>query len=125
LSFGSAPRDHHRPQNHGPEEIMSAKLRHLATRCAHGGASRRGPGNEPFQRPIAQSTIFDLGTSADAEAIFSGSRKGYAYSRFGNPSVEVLAELIAALEGGAGALVTSVYGRPDYLTPPCPVLSAT
>jgi len=86
---------------------MSAKPRHLATRCAHGGASRRGPGNEPFQRPIAQSTIFDLGTSADAEAIFSGSRKGYAYSRFGNPSVEVLAELIADLEGGAGALVTS------------------
>ena len=88
---------------------MSTNPGRLATRCAHGDASRRGPGgaNEPFQRPIAQSTVFDLGTSAEAEAIFSGTRKGYAYSRFGNPSVEGLAEMIADLEGGAEALVTS------------------
>src|ERR1035437_6421417 len=88
---------------------MSANPRHLATRCAHGGASRRGQdeANAPFQRPIAQSTLFDLGTSAEAEAIFSESRKGYAYSRFGNPSVDTLAEVLADIEGGAGALVTS------------------
>jgi cystathionine beta-lyase/cystathionine gamma-synthase len=54
-----------------------------------------------------QSTIFDLGTSAEAEAIFSGSRKGYAYSRFGSPSVEVLAEMLADMKGGSGALVMS------------------
>ena len=88
---------------------MSGGPRHLATRCAHGGASRRGPGgaNAPFQQPIAQSTIFDLGTSAEAEAIFSGARKGYAYSRFGNPTVEGLGEMVADLEGGAEALITS------------------
>jgi cystathionine gamma-synthase len=88
---------------------MSTDLRRLATQCAHGGASRRGSGvaNEPFQRSIVQSTIFDLGTSEEAEAIFSGARKGYAYSRFGNPSVEGLAEMIADMEGGAGALVAS------------------
>jgi O-acetylhomoserine/O-acetylserine sulfhydrylase-like pyridoxal-dependent enzyme len=88
---------------------MSTNPGRLATRCAHGDASRRGPGgpNEPFQRPIAQSTVFDLGTSAEAEAIFSGTRKGYAYSRFGNPSVDGLAEMIADMEGGAEALVTS------------------
>jgi cystathionine beta-lyase/cystathionine gamma-synthase len=88
---------------------MSANPRHLATRCAHGGASRRGQdeANAPFQRPIVQSTIFNLGTSDEAEAIFSGARKGYAYSRFGNPSVDALAEMLAEIEGGAGALVTS------------------
>ena len=82
---------------------------HLATRCAHGGANGResGKANEPFQHAIVQSTVFDLGTSAEAEAIFSGARKGYAYSRFGNPSVEVLAKMIADMEGGAEALVTS------------------
>ncbi|MGH8018137.1 MAG: trans-sulfuration enzyme family protein [Opitutaceae bacterium] len=81
----------------------------LVTRCAHAGARRRESKftNEPFQAPIAQSTIFDLGTAEDAEAIFSGARKGYAYSRFGNPSVDVFAEAIADLEGGAGAMVTS------------------
>ena len=88
---------------------MSPDSCQMATRCAHAGASRRAPGqtNEPFQRPIAQSTIFDLGTSAEAEEIFSGARKGYSYSRFGNPSVEALAEAVASLEGGAEALVTS------------------
>ena len=88
---------------------MSIGPLRLPTRCAHGGASRRSPGvtNAPFQRPIVQSTIFNLGTSEDAEAIFSGARKGYAYSRFGNPSVEGLAEMIAEMEGGAEALITS------------------
>ena len=83
--------------------------RRLATRCAHAGASRRGTdgANLPFQQPIAQSTIFGLGTSTEAEAIFSGARPGYAYSRFGNPSVDALAEALAGMEGGAGALVTS------------------
>lgn len=80
----------------------------LATRCAHGGARRdRAGSNQAVQQPIAQSAIFDLGSADDAEAIFAGSRQGYAYSRFGNPSVEELAGLLAQLEGGSGALVTS------------------
>jgi len=88
---------------------VSADLLRLATRCAHGGASRAGSDrpNEPFQQAIVQSTVFDLGSSTEAEAIFSGVRKGYAYSRFGNPSVDALARMIADLEGGAEALVTS------------------
>ena len=88
---------------------VNTDSRRLATRCAHGGASPRGPGRgeRAVSAPIVQSTIFDLGTAAEAEAIFSGSRKGYAYSRFGNPSVEALAEVLAELEGGAGALITS------------------
>ena len=80
----------------------------FSTRCARAGARRgdRG-GNEPVQQPIVQSAIFDLGGTADAEVIFSGARKGYAYSRFGNPTVEALARALADLEGGAEALVTS------------------
>jgi len=87
---------------------MNQTRQGIATRCAHTGTRRSVPGgNAPFQPAIVQSTIFDLGTSADAEAIFSGARPGFAYSRFGNPTVELLAEAIAELEGGAGALVTS------------------
>lgn len=86
---------------------MNTTPHRLATRCAHAGAQRTGAGNEPVQPPIVQSAIFDLGSSADADAIFSGERKGYAYSRFGNPTVEALARALADLEGGAEALVTS------------------
>lgn len=79
------------------------------TLCAHAGcASPTSAGqNSPVVKAIYQSTTFALGTAADAEAIFSGERKGYSYSRFGNPSVDALAQVIAQLEGGAGALVTS------------------
>jgi cystathionine beta-lyase/cystathionine gamma-synthase len=80
----------------------------FATRCAHAGARPKSEGkNEPVQPPIVQSAIFDLGGTADAEAIFSRTRKGYAYSRFGNPTVDALAHALADIEGGAEALVTS------------------
>ncbi|MBX3749266.1 MAG: PLP-dependent transferase [Opitutaceae bacterium] len=80
----------------------------LATRCAHAGAPRPADGvNAPFSPPIVQSSLFALGSAAEAEELFTGKRPGYAYSRFGNPTVERLAEAIADLEGGAGALVTS------------------
>lgn len=87
---------------------MSTQPHRFATRCARAGSKRNGGGkNEPVQPPIVQSAIFDLGDTAEAEAIFSGSRKGYAYSRFGNPTVDALAGALADLEGGAEGLVTS------------------
>lgn len=97
------------PSRPGPRRIETAAGAHdVATHCAHGGANRRSRhANEPVQPAIAQCAIFDLGTSADAEEIFSGARRGHAYSRFGNPSVETLARLLAELEGGAEALITS------------------
>lgn len=81
----------------------------LATRCARAGVPdrRAGSSNPPVQAPIVQTAMFDLGGTDDAEAIFSGARQGYAYSRFGNPTVETLARALADLEGGAEALVTS------------------
>lgn len=43
----------------------------------------------------------------EAEAIFSGERRGYTYTRFGNPTVDCLAGILAQLEQGAGALITA------------------
>lgn len=95
-------------RRHRAGSLMSTTPHRLATRCAHAGAKRTGGGeNGPLQPPIVQSAIFDLGSSRDSDAIFSGERKGYAYSRFGNPTVDVLARTLADLEGGADALVTS------------------
>lgn len=80
-----------------------------ATRCARAGTLVRPDrgANAPIQPPICQSASFDLGGTDEAEAIFSGARRGYAYTRFGNPTVEALADTLAGLEGGAGALITS------------------
>lgn len=79
----------------------------IDTRCAHAGSDVEGTANRPFQVPIAQSSLFRLGTSAEAEEIFSGEFPGFAYTRFGNPTVDRFAECIADLEGGSDALVTS------------------
>ena len=80
----------------------------FATLCARAGAQHpRETPNTPVQPPIVQSALFDLGDADEAEAIFSGAKKGYAYSRFGNPTVDALAQTLANLEGGAGAMVTS------------------
>jgi len=81
---------------------------HSQTRCAHIGCGQRSDDapNAPVLAPIAQSTIFDLGSSAEAEALFSGECKGHAYTRFGNPTVDELAAALCDLEGGGGAMVT-------------------
>lgn len=75
----------------------------METLCAHAGEDRRR--GEPFVTPIAQTTMFHLGTADDAERLFGGQEPGYSYTRFGNPTVDKLAESLAALEGGAAALV--------------------
>ncbi len=88
--------------------VVMKRRPHLNTQCARAGSVSHRPGaNEPVQPAIVQSAIFDLGGTEDAEAIFSGARQGYAYTRFGNPTVEDLGRVLAGLEGGAGALVTS------------------
>ncbi len=79
----------------------------IDTRCAHAGSTTGGIDNAPFQTPIAQSSLFRLGSSADAESIFSGEVPGYAYTRFGNPTIDAFAGCIADLEGGSAAMITS------------------
>src|SRR5512139_3962247 len=88
---------------------MDSTDRRVETLCAHAGAlARQGRrGNAPYIVPIAQTTLFELGTSEEAEALFSGRKPGFTYSRFGNPTVQHLASVIAQLEGGADAFITA------------------
>ncbi|MBK9989861.1 MAG: aminotransferase class I/II-fold pyridoxal phosphate-dependent enzyme [Verrucomicrobia bacterium] len=102
---GVTPRE--KFMEHAKTDSYAADTIKLATLCAHGGTGR-GPGtNQPIQPSIAQCAVFDLGSTDDAEDLFSGRRRGYAYTRFGNPTVEDLSKMLAAMEGGAEALVTS------------------
>ncbi len=75
--------------------------------CAHIGSAFEKETFSSFQVPIAQSSLFRLGTPEEADALFAGSRKGYAYTRFGNPTVDCLAKALADLEGGQDAVVTA------------------
>ena len=57
--------------------------------------------------PIYQSTSFVFRDSTHAKSLFDVGRSGHVYSRISNPTVGVLEDRVAALEGGVGAVCTA------------------
>ena len=57
--------------------------------------------------PIYQTTSYVFETVDDAAALFNIEKGGHIYSRITNPTVAVLEQRIAALEGGVGAICTA------------------
>lgn len=57
--------------------------------------------------PIYQTASFELGGTDRFERLRSFSEAGYFYTRIGNPTVSVLEERIAALDGAAAAIAVS------------------
>ena len=77
----------------------------LNTKCVQAGYT---PGNgEPRQIPIIQSTTFKYDTSEDMGKLFDLEAEGYFYTRLQNPTNDMVAAKIAALEGGTAAMLTS------------------
>ena len=82
---------------------MEKKL-HTETLCIQAGYT---PGNgQPRQIPIIQSTTFKYATSEDMGKLFDLEAEGYFYSRLQNPTCDMVAARIAALEGGTAAMLT-------------------
>jgi O-acetylhomoserine (thiol)-lyase len=57
--------------------------------------------------PIYQTTSYVFRDTDHAAALFNLERAGHIYSRISNPTVAVLEERIAALEGGVGCVATA------------------
>ena len=57
--------------------------------------------------PIYQTTSYVFDDTEHAASLFNLERAGHIYSRISNPTVAVLEERIAALEGGVGAVCTA------------------
>ena len=72
----------------------------------HAGA-RPDPATGARQTPIYQTTAYVFRDSDHAAALFNLQEVGFIYSRLTNPTVAVLQERVAALEGGAGAVCCS------------------
>src|SRR6185369_11630608 len=56
--------------------------------------------------PIYQTTSYVFRDTEHAASLFNMERAGHVYSRISNPTVAVLEERMAALEGGVGAIAT-------------------
>ena len=76
----------------------------INTKCVQAGYTPENGG--PRQIPIIQSTTFKYNTSEDMGALFDLEASGYFYSRLQNPTCDMVAAKIAALEGGTAGMLT-------------------
>ena len=76
-----------------------------ATICVQGGWQPKN--GDPRILPIFQSTTFKYDTTEQMARLFDLEESGYFYTRLQNPTNDVVASKIAALEGGVGAMLTS------------------
>ncbi len=73
------------------------------TRAIHAGASP-DPTTGARATPIYQTTAYVFDDVEHAASLFNLQSYGYVYSRLANPTVSVLEERVASLEGGRGAV---------------------
>lgn len=76
------------------------------TRAIHAGAAP-DPATGARATPIYQTTSFVFDDADHAATLFNLQQAGFIYSRLTNPTVSVLEERLASLEGGRGAIATS------------------
>lgn len=76
-----------------------------ATVCIHAGYEPKN--GESRQMPIIQSTTFKYSTTEEMGKLFDLDAPGYFYTRLQNPTNDMVAARIAALEGGVAGMLTS------------------
>ena len=76
------------------------------TQALHAG-QRPDPTTGSRAVPIHQTTSYVFDSVDHAAGLFNLETAGHIYSRISNPTVAVLEERIAALEGGVGAVATA------------------
>ena len=75
------------------------------TKCIQAGYEPKN--GEPRMIPIIESTTFKYDTSEDMGKLFDLEADGYFYSRLQNPTCDMVAAKITALEGGSAGMLTS------------------
>ena len=78
----------------------------IATKAIHGGVSKE-KGYGSLSMPIYQTSTFVFETAEQGGRRFAGEEEGYIYSRLGNPTVSLLEEKIALLEGAEACVAFS------------------
>lgn len=96
----------------------------------HAG-SNPDPATGARNTPIYQSTAFVFRDAEHAAALFNLQEVGFIYSRLTNPTIAVLQERIATLEGGVGAVCCSsghaaqIMALFPLMRPGCNIVAST
>ena len=77
----------------------------IETECLQGGYQPKN--GDPRVLPISQSTTYKYDSAEHLGDLFDLKAAGHMYTRISNPTVEMVENKIAALEGGVGAMCTS------------------
>lgn len=77
------------------------------TLALHAGGYRSDPATGAVAVPIYQTTSYQFQDTGHAERLFALQELGNIYTRVTNPTTDVLEQRLAALEGGAAALVVA------------------
>ena len=78
----------------------------LETLAVHSGFDN-DPATKAVAVPIYQTAAYAFDSADHGAALFDLEEEGFRYSRISNPTVAVLEERVAAMEGGVGALATA------------------
>lgn len=90
--------------------MTSQKNLGKATQAIHAGEARTSSTQKtgmPLLPPIYQNSTFRFATAAECAEAFQDEESGYVYTRWGNPTQEVLEQKLAVLEAGEAALATA------------------
>ncbi len=87
----------------------------IETLAVHAGAAP-DPVTGARSTPIYQTTSYVFDTVEHAASLFNLHNFGYVYSRLANPTVSVLEERIATLEGGRAAVAAASGHAAQFIT---------
>ena len=62
--------------------------------------------SRPVVNPLQPSVVYASGDPDELDAQYEGGAKGYTYAREGHPNAEVLGQMVDAMEGASGGVVT-------------------
>lgn len=84
---------------------MPAPVYRPATQLVHGGTTRTPHGETSEALFLTSGFVYD--NAEQAEDTFTGAASHYQYSRFGNPTVAMLEERLAGIEGAEACRATA------------------
>ena len=94
---------------------MDSKKFKFNTKTLHSGYQpEKNAGSRAV--PIYQTTSYMFESTDSAAALYNLEKGGHVYTRLTNPTIAVLEERIAALEGGTGAVATASGMSAIFLT---------
>lgn len=82
---------------------MNTRDEHFETLAIHAGGEDRNPKNA-LNHPIFMTSTFEFDSLEHADAAFGFATQDYVYTRGNNPTLKVLEERMAVLEGGAASV---------------------